>query len=60
MTVVKRYRGINLELLFDVVAEIVSQNGFSVNKCGRTYFAGEESALKGSIFGILTGSRDNP
>lgn len=51
MTVVKRYRGINLELLCDVVADIVSQYGFSVKQSGRTYLAGEKSGLKGSIFG---------
>lgn len=51
MTVIKRYRGINLELLCDVVAEIISDYGFIVNKNSTTYLAGEKSALKGNIFG---------
>jgi hypothetical protein len=51
MTVVKRYDGINHELLRDVVCDLFRLYRFDVESENKKYLAGEKSALKVHIFG---------
>lgn len=51
MTVVKRYDGINHELLRDVVCDLLRLYGYVVEYENKKYLAGEKSALKVFIYG---------
>ncbi|MBU7012807.1 MAG: hypothetical protein HXS46_19155 [Theionarchaea archaeon] len=51
MTVIKRYAGINHELLRDVVCDIFRLYGFSIEYENKKYYAEEKSALKVHIHG---------
>lgn len=51
MTVVKRYDGINHELLLDVVCDLFRLYRFNVECTSKKYMAGEKSALKVHIYG---------
>lgn len=48
---IKRYAGINHELLRDIVCDLFRLYGFKVAYENKKYFAGEKSALKVSISG---------
>jgi hypothetical protein len=52
MATIKRYEGINHELLRDVVCDLFRMYGFRVEYENKKYFAGEKSALKVYIHGI--------
>lgn len=51
MTVVKRYNGVNHDLLCDLVCDVLIAEGFRLDSNIKNYHAGEKSALKVHIFG---------
>jgi hypothetical protein len=51
MTMIKRYAGVNHELLRDVVCDLFRLYGFYVEYENKKYLAGEKSALKVYICG---------
>lgn len=51
MTAVKRYAGINHELLRDVLCDLFRLYGFHISYDNKKYPAGEKSALKVNIHG---------
>lgn len=51
MATVKRYEGVNHELLCDVVCDILDIRGFKIELSKKNYHAGEKTGLKVYISG---------
>ena len=48
---VRRYNGVNHELLCEVICDILQTNGFNIEISRKNFHAAEKSGLKAYIFG---------